>query len=199
MYLLIEICSGLGMKLNGNISIKSLVLNYITDPMGRSIGENINEIPNSSYEEIPNGEGVLVTILDRELGEYQITVVPETSANSTDTFSLDVLCGNQSIIIAENVSICDIPTGPYVIESTESGIVDETPPVITIHSLVNGVTYPADSVDLLYTVSEPTVWEGYSLDGAENVTLSGPTTLTGLVEGPHTLTVYATDTSGNTG
>jgi len=40
---------------------------------------------------------------------------------------------------------------------------------------------------------------GYSLDGQDNVTLTETTlNLTELVNGSHTLTVYATDTAGNT-
>jgi parallel beta-helix repeat protein len=78
-------------------------------------------------------------------------------------------------------------------------IVDNTVPTITITSPVNGTTYPTISVNLNYTISEPTVWVGYSLDGAENVTLYGNTILTGLGEGIHTVTVYANDTPGNMG
>jgi hypothetical protein len=39
----------------------------------------------------------------------------------------------------------------------------------------------------------------YSLDGKENITISGNTTLNGLAYGAHNVTVYATDASGNTG
>ena len=77
--------------------------------------------------------------------------------------------------------------------------VDNNIPAITIYSPVNGATYPAGSVNLNYSVSKPTAWEGYSLDGAENITLYGNTTLTGLREGTHVVTVYANDTAGNTG
>ena len=79
---------------------------------------------------------------------------------------------------------------------------DETPPVITIISPKN-MTYKRESIptsiSLTYNVNEPTDWEGYSLDGKANVTLTGDTTLSGLYEGHYTLTVYANDTSGNMG
>jgi hypothetical protein len=39
----------------------------------------------------------------------------------------------------------------------------------------------------------------YCLDGQENVTISGNVTLTELVNGDHTVTVYATDPAGNLG
>jgi hypothetical protein len=42
-------------------------------------------------------------------------------------------------------------------------------------------------------------WMGYSLDGQDNVTITGNTTLTGLSEGAHNITFYAADIYGNTG
>jgi hypothetical protein len=42
-------------------------------------------------------------------------------------------------------------------------------------------------------------WMGYSLDGQDNVTTTGNTTLTGLSEGEHNITFYATDTYGRIG
>jgi len=39
----------------------------------------------------------------------------------------------------------------------------------------------------------------YSLDGQENVTVAGNTTLTGLSPGEYNVTVYAQDTVGNVG
>jgi hypothetical protein len=46
-------------------------------------------------------------------------------------------------------------------------------------------------------LSEPTSWISYSIDGKENVTITGSTTLTDLSYGSHAITVYANDTSGN--
>jgi len=76
-------------------------------------------------------------------------------------------------------------------------VTDTLPPVITITSPVNNTTYNIDSLDLNYSVNEPTTWQGYSLDGTANITLLGNTTLTAFTDGLHTLTVYANDTSGN--
>ena len=39
----------------------------------------------------------------------------------------------------------------------------------------------------------------YSLDGKDNASISGNTTLTGLANGNHNVTIYATDEAGNTG
>jgi parallel beta-helix repeat protein len=71
-------------------------------------------------------------------------------------------------------------------------------PVISIVSPENK-TYTVNNVSLAFTVSEPTSWMGYSLDDQTNVTISGNTTLTGLSNGLHNLTVYATNADGKTG
>jgi len=76
-------------------------------------------------------------------------------------------------------------------------LTDTLPPVVTIISPLNNTTYNTDLVDLNYSVNEPTAWQGYSFDGATNITLKGNTTLTDLIDGLHTLTVYANDTFGN--
>jgi len=77
-------------------------------------------------------------------------------------------------------------------------VADETSPLVTIVSPMN-TTYYSSDVSLKYKVDEPTDWVGYSLDGAVNVTLTGNTTLSGLSYAPHSVTVYANDTSGNEG
>jgi uncharacterized membrane protein len=73
---------------------------------------------------------------------------------------------------------------------------DILPPVLSILSPTNA-EYETNEVSLTFKVNEPTSWLGYSLDGQDTVTITGNTTLSGLASGDHTLTVYATDTSGN--
>jgi hypothetical protein len=75
---------------------------------------------------------------------------------------------------------------------------DIIPPAISIISLEN-MSYPIGNLSLTFTVSEPTSWIGYSLDGQENITVAGNTVLSELFMGAHYLTVYANDTAGNTG
>jgi hypothetical protein len=48
-------------------------------------------------------------------------------------------------------------------------------------------------------VNKPAAWLGYSLDGQENVTINGNTTIAGLPNGLHDVTVYAKDSFENTG
>ena len=72
------------------------------------------------------------------------------------------------------------------------------PPVIDVVSPLSQ-TYNASSVSLDFTVNKPTEWMGYTLDGKDNVTINGNTTLTGLSNGAHNITVYARDELENTG
>ena len=73
-----------------------------------------------------------------------------------------------------------------------------TPPEVSIISPANK-QYNTTNLSLIFTVDKPVNWTGYSLDGKENVTITGNTTLTGLSSGEHYLTVYANDSFGNTG
>jgi hypothetical protein len=59
--------------------------------------------------------------------------------------------------------------------------------------------YKTSSVPLNFTVNETVSQITYCLDGQDNVTTSGNTTLTDLPNGDHNVTVYATDEFGNTG
>jgi hypothetical protein len=90
----------------------------------------------------------------------------------------------------------------YVFEisgsSSVSFTVDTEPPKVSILSLENK-TYSAASIHLNFTTSESISHSTYSLDGEENVTVAGNTTLTELANGEHNLTVYAMDEDGNMG
>jgi hypothetical protein len=72
------------------------------------------------------------------------------------------------------------------------------PPAIVVVSPENK-TYNVTDFSLAFTLNKPAVWMCYSLDGQENVTVSGNTTLSGLSNGLHSLVVYANDTFGNMG
>jgi hypothetical protein len=72
------------------------------------------------------------------------------------------------------------------------------PPQITILS-PETKAYNISDVPLDFTVNEPFSKIEYSLDGQNNVTINGNTTLTWLPNGYHNVTVYATDEAGNTG
>ena len=76
--------------------------------------------------------------------------------------------------------------------------IDTTPPNISVLTIKNK-TYNTSDVPLSFTVNEPVSQISYSLDEQNNVTVAGNTTLTGLSDREHTLTVYATDEAGYVG
>jgi len=59
--------------------------------------------------------------------------------------------------------------------------------------------YTSADVALNFILSEPVDYLSYSLDGKDNVTITGNTTLSGLTSGVHSVTVYACDAAGNMG
>ena len=76
--------------------------------------------------------------------------------------------------------------------------VDTISPRTSILSLENK-SYNTADVPLTLTLNEAVSEVAYSLDGQENMTIAGNTTLTNLPYGKHSLTVFATDEVGNTG
>jgi len=75
---------------------------------------------------------------------------------------------------------------------------DVVAPEIVVSSPKNKTYYSAN-VTLGFVVNELTSWMSYSLDGLDNVTVAGNTTLVSLPVGVHNVTVYAWDTAGNVG
>ena len=78
-----------------------------------------------------------------------------------------------------------------------------TPPEIKVVSPVNQ-TYSNSSVPLVFSVdvisaNKTVSWMGYSLDGQQNVTITGNGTITNMTNGLHNITVYANDTFENMG
>ncbi len=75
--------------------------------------------------------------------------------------------------------------------------------LVTLPKILNlsieNKTYNATPILLNFTVDEPTLWIGYSLDHQENITLQGNNTLTSIADGSHSIVVYANDTTGNEG
>jgi parallel beta-helix repeat protein len=83
------------------------------------------------------------------------------------------------------------------------GALQTTPPRVSLGSPLNQ-TYDDSGVPLNFSVNvlspvKSVNWTGYSLDGQQNVTITGNTTLTALSSGLHNVTVYANDTYGNMG
>jgi hypothetical protein len=71
-------------------------------------------------------------------------------------------------------------------------------PTISIVAPEN-LTYNVTSVPLIFTINKQVNWIGYSLDGKQNVTITGNTTITNLMGGWHRIAIYANDTFGHIG
>lgn len=77
-------------------------------------------------------------------------------------------------------------------------IVDTTLPIVSSVSVENK-TYDTSNVPLNFIVNESASQFSYILNGQENTIINGNTTLTGLSNGFHNITVYACDMAGNIG
>lgn len=76
---------------------------------------------------------------------------------------------------------------------------DNPPSIDELHIIVlspENITYSTTNIPLHLLASQPISWLGYSLDFQTNVTASGNTTLTGLSQGAHSITVYVNTTEG---
>jgi hypothetical protein len=72
-----------------------------------------------------------------------------------------------------------------------------TNPIIMFPSRQNA-TFKTSSVPLNFTVDHSVTEMAYIIDGQDSVSIDGNTTLTGLSNGQHNVTVYATDSLGKT-
>jgi len=90
----------------------------------------------------------------------------------------------------------------YSVPVNSSSIVyftlDTISPRVSVMSMENK-KYDDTDLSLNFTVNEPCSQFSYVLDGQENVTVAGNTTLAGLSIGAHNVTVYAWDAAGNVG
>jgi len=120
------------------ISAHSLIDLVVTDPDGFVVSKDVNELPDTAwyFQMNPDEEGnsgyEFIAFNERKLGNYLIEVIPEPNATATDPYTLKVSAGNITIVLAEEVPIGDIPDQPYVIESTETGIIPEFPSSLTL-------------------------------------------------------------------
>jgi N-acetylneuraminic acid mutarotase len=120
----------------------------------------------------------------------------DNRANVTVTGDIELFNlseGQHNIIVYANDTFGNIVSSGNVTFS-----VDTFSPQISVLSPENR-TYGGDDIQSAFTVNEPVSWMGYSLDGQDNVTITGNVTLAVLSEGSHNITFYAIDLVGNTG
>lgn len=76
--------------------------------------------------------------------------------------------------------------------------IDLSSPNVSVLSPVH-MAYESSVIPLNFAVDEQISQAAYCLDGIDNTTISGNTTLVGLADGDHTLTLFAEDIAGNSG
>jgi hypothetical protein len=112
-----------------------------------------------------------------------------TSGVTNLTFDLgQLLEGLHNVTVYANDSVGNLNS------STVSFTVDTTPPTVNVYSPSN-MSYNTPTVNLNYTSFDSQSLD--TVDGGLNNTLTGNTTLGGLSEGSHSVTVYANDSVGN--
>jgi len=144
-------------------------------------------------------ERISVSKISEEPAPY-LTMPPYVKVTCRGTVVLrDLLDGVHTVTVYGGYYFGGIIQRYEVFKRTSiSFIVDTTPPSISLFSIENK-TYDKPDISLNFTVDEPASQITYSLDGQENVTISGNTTLTEIPYGQHNVTVYAIDEVGNTG
>ncbi len=123
------------------------------------------------------------------------------------TYHVDLLPGSQVDFQVEAMIgyIHRVPSPvalyPYVFTGEESNWSNtQTLSIPTNFELLSptNTTYARSDVSLTFKLSLPFQESQYSLDGNNNVTLNGNTTLTGLPNGLHSITLYANNLIDNT-
>jgi hypothetical protein len=106
----------------------------VTDPDGLTINSIFSDISDAVYvEEDFNpyyGPSDTIVILDKKPGDYLVRVIPEPGASPEDTFTLEVTADGNTVILAENVRISDIPSQGYIVRSGEGTIIQIVPAII---------------------------------------------------------------------
>ena len=87
-----------------------------------TVDKQSSEISGALYIEMDtNDDGDLddlVTILYPKDGDYQITVIPESEAMPTDTYSLTASMGDSTTVLADSSQVADINDEPYILTVT---------------------------------------------------------------------------------
>jgi hypothetical protein len=161
------------------VTVNALVVDY---------GSGVNGV---TLNYTKNDEGWFSIEMVKAFGNSWSTTISAFPENTIVTYVIiaEDKAGNR--VIAEE-------TGYMVSNGENTTPPDTTSPTITVTSPQN-TTYATTTVPLIFTVDETTSWIGYSLDGQNNVTITGTVDLTGLSEEAHILVVYATDNVENTG
>jgi hypothetical protein len=176
-------------------------------------GYDGNNWLNTNEEYTPTGYGTVppqLSILSPENETYNRILLVFTSNKPTEWmgYSLD---DKANVTVSGNTTLSALSQGSHsiVVYANDSRgnvgssnavhfSVDTVPPTILILFPENK-TYDTTDIQPVFTVNEPVSWMAYSLDGGEQINITGNITLTVLSEGSHSLKFYARDDVGNVG
>jgi len=169
------------------------------------------EAPEQTQIIVPENTSLVISVLSPENRTYSVTDVPlEYTVNRFfywTTYSLD---GQTNVTITGNTTLTGLSEGPHTIivyiEDTPGNISSSEIVYFTVASATQGIsilspenkTYNTAYIPLTYTKNETCYYTAYSLDG-QLYTDTENTTLSGLADGTHELTVYANYTDSYIG
>jgi len=188
---------------NGKVSASALNEQYTPIGYGK---------PDPSFTSLTDNTAPEILIISPENDSCYTTNVPLSfTVNEPSSWMRYRLDGNVVVEVEGNSTLLGLPAGSHTVTvyatdaACNTGVseiiyftVDDTAPVFSVFAPEN-ITYNSAEIQLNFTVSEQVSWIGYSLDSQPKVQIAGNTTLTGLSNGAHNLTVYAQDVAGNMG
>ena len=176
---------------NHTIYENEIPLNLTVDYLyqdGLIAWQNLN---NLSYTVDDRPPVLLKTIQGPSSIPYEFSTVLNVSELSNGQHKMEVTAS-----FAANINNLFVPTYDFSSAPIYFTVYNTPPPAVSIISLEN-TTYNEIDLSLIFAVDKPTSWIAYSLDNQANITISENTTLSGLSNGSHHITVYANDTSNN--
>ena len=172
-------------------------LNYSVDnEYTGSIPLTINESGSQGFQMIIPETG-LVQLPELSGGSHSLTIYVEADLNDYNGANPPGAPFKESAPCSTNYIASWIDKVDFAITSGEN-TTDLSPPKVTNLSIENQ-TYNSTNIPIDFTVNENIMQVAYSLDGQANVTIVGNSTLTGLSNGEHNVTVYAWNDAGNVG
>ena len=152
-------------KLDMEIKGSSPIDLIVTDPDGIVITKELQETEGMYYMEYDvdddgDTEDIII-IPNKKIGNYLIQVIPEPNTLPTDTYSLEATVDGQTMVLAQDVRIQDIPPQPYEFESklnradfdTDGDVDFADLNTLCLHWLEQDCNYPSwcEGADLNYS------------------------------------------------
>jgi len=147
-----------------------------------------------------NWDTIITGTVNSNLTEFSTNLIVPTGGEHNITFWAAESGSYQVNVGKRFPSLEGINIYTFHINSskTVTFTVDNSPPEIRILS-IEDKTYNTSSVPLILALDEANTQLSYSIDGLPNRTIDGNSSIAGLQNGKHNVTVYAQDGFGNKG